>query len=123
MATDYSNWLQTTHPLRKDGTELKVGTRLYHFRKNVLGHFVAEVLDPIDRRSIMSICAAYRPYRPNAEDARTLALAAAGVPGVDSGELDPEVKARDEANIRAGQAAAASVPKPSKRPAAESAAA
>lgn len=118
MAIDFSNWLQTTHPLRAEGTKLKVGNRTYDFRRNVLGHYVAEVLDAVDRTTILSICAAYQPYRPSADEARDLVRSAAGVPGVDSGELDADIKARDDANIKAGQAAAASVPKPAKRSAA-----
>ena len=112
MAKDYSSHIRTTHPLRKEGTQLKVANAIYHFRANVLGHYVAEVPDPAHRAAILSISAGYKPYRPTPSEVDQLTRADAGTPGIDTGTLAPAAQAKDEAGAAAGKAAAAHITPP-----------
>ena len=111
---DFSNFLQTTHPLTKKGTHLKVGDRHYDFTMNVAGDYVAEVLNQADRIAILSISAGYRQYQPTDAARDAIMRQRAGTPGVDSGSLSTQAKAKDDRNRVAGQAAKDSVSKPPK---------
>jgi hypothetical protein len=53
--------IQTVRPLTVQGTELKVGSRMYHFTPNQRGDYVAEVVDK-DVDTILSISAGYIVY-------------------------------------------------------------
>ncbi len=113
---NFSNFLQTTHPLQKQGTRLPVGNSVYEFRQNAVGDFVCEVLSAKDRAAILSISGAYQPYVPSEDKAETLARAMAGVPGIDRGELSKAMQDNAAANRAAGAVATATAAHPPQQP-------